>query len=188
VPQFKAHPLGATPNDASSNTNIPAYAWMPLAVPANAVSMSFDYFVQSDWQSDSLAAAFNGTNVLSLPGSQIETNILFSSGSIDVSAFAGQTNEFFIGIVGGTSTNAQLTVENLVFSIPSPPSLQAQMSGGNLMLSWPMSAQNFSLQTTTNLANPNSWTTLPNVPAIVNLQNAITNPASDGARFYRLKK
>ena len=188
VPQIKVHPLGLTPNDASSNTNNPAYAWMPLAVPANAVSMSFDYMIQGDWQSDSLAAAFNGTNVLSLPGSQIETNVLFSSGSIDVSDFAGQTNEFFIGIVGGTSTNAQLTVENLAFSLTTPPSLQAQMSGGNLMLSWPMSAQNFSLQTTANLADPNSWVTLTNVPAIVNLQNTVTNPISDSMRFYRLKQ
>jgi hypothetical protein len=144
--------------------------------------------IQGDWQSDSLAAAFNGTNVLSLPGSQIETNILFSSGSIDVSAFAGQTNEFFIGIVGGTSTNAQLTVENLAFSISSPPSLQAQMSGGNLMLSWPLSAADYVLQTSTNLTDTNSWTAVPIVPAIVNLQNAVTNPVSDGARFYRLKK
>jgi pimeloyl-ACP methyl ester carboxylesterase len=185
--QLKAHPLDQ-PADNENSTNVPAYAWMQLVVPTNAVSMSFDYMIQGDWQSDSLAAAFNGTNVLFIAGSEIQTNITFSSGSIDVSTFAGLTNEFFIGIVGGTSTNAQLTVENLAFSITTPPSLQAQMSGGNLMLSWPMSAQYFSLQTTTNLADPNSWMTLPDVPAIVNLQNAVTNSASDGARFYRLKK
>lgn len=187
APQFRAHPLGQ-PADNQNGANVPAYAWMQLAVPTNAVSMSFDYIIQGDWQSDSLAAAFNGTNVLLIAGNTIQTNVTFSSGSIDVSAFAGQTNEFFIGIVGGTSTNAQLTVENLAFSISTPPSLQAQMSSGNLMLSWPMSAQSFSLQTTTNLADPNSWTTLPNVPAIVNLQNAVTNPISDGMRFYRLKQ
>lgn len=188
TPQSKLHPLGLAPNDASSNTNIPAYAWMQLVIPTNAVSMSFDYIIQGDWQSDSLAAAFNGTNVLLIAGNEIQTNVTFSSGSIDVSAFAGQTNEFFIGIVGGTSTNAQVTVENLAFSISAPPLLQAQTSVGGLVLSWPLSAANFSLQTTTNLADPNSWVMLTNVPAIVNLQNAITNPASDGARFYRLKK
>jgi hypothetical protein len=187
TPEFRAHPLGE-PAGSESSTNVPAYAWMQLIVPPNAISLSFDYIIQGDWQNDSLAAAFNGTNVLSLPGSQIETNILFSSGSIDVSAFAGQTNEFFIGIVGGTSTNAQLTVENLAFSVSLPPSLQAQVSSGNLMLSWPMSAQNFSLQTTTNLADPNSWVTLTNVPAIVNLQNAVTNPVVESQRFYRLKQ
>jgi pimeloyl-ACP methyl ester carboxylesterase len=185
APQFKAHPLGQ-PADSGSSTNVPAYAWMPLVVPTNAISMSFDYIIQGDWQSDSLAAAFNGTNVLLIAGNVIQTNIIFSSGAIDVSTFAGQTNEFFIGIVGGTSTNAQLTVENLAFAIASPPSLQAQTSGGNLILSWPMTSQNFNLQTTTNLANPNSWMTLTNVPAIVNLQNTITNPIVGSQGFYRL--
>jgi hypothetical protein len=186
TPQIKARPLGEP--EGSGSSNVPAYAWMQLVVPANAVSMSFDYKIQGDWQSDSLAAAFNGTNVLLIAGDVIQTNVTFSSGSIDVSAFAGQTNEFFIGIVGGTSTNAQLTVENLAFSVSLPPSLQAQASNGNLILSWALSAANFSLQTTTNLADPNSWTTLPNVPAIVNLQNAVTNPVSGGSQFYRLKQ
>ena len=186
--QPMAKAMGVTANDVSSGANIPAYAWLPIFVPTNAVSMSFDYIIQGDWQSDSLAAAFNGTNVLSLPGSEIETNVLFSSGQIDVSAFAGQTNEFFIGIVGGTSTNAQVTVENLAFSISSPPSLQAQASGNNLILAWPLSVADYNLQSTTNLADPNSWTTLTNVPAVVNLQNSVTNSVSGGAQFYRLMK
>src|SRR5208283_3050331 len=105
--------------DNQNSANVLAYAWMQLAVPTNAIAMSFDYIIQGDWQSDSLAAAFNGTNVLLIAGNTIQTNVTFSSGSIDVSDFAGQTNEFFIGIVGGTSTNAQLTVENLAFTIPS---------------------------------------------------------------------
>ena len=179
-------PLGPHPLGGGGNTNAPAYAWLPLLVPANAVSMSFDYKIQGDWQNDSLAAALNGTNVLSIPGGQIQADVLFASGPIDVSAFAGQTNEFFIGIVGGTSTNAELTVENLAFSISSPPSLQAQESDGMLVLLWPLSAQNFSLQTTTNLADPSSWTTQTNVPAVVNFQNVITNPITGGRGFYRL--
>jgi uncharacterized repeat protein (TIGR03803 family) len=186
TPHFEAHPQGLSPNDVTNNVNVPAYAWMQLVVPTNATSMSFNYVIQGNWQSDSLAAAFNGTNVLLLAGSAIETNVLFNSGSIDVSAFVGQTNEFFIGIVGGTSTNAQLTVDNFAFSISLPPSLQAQVGGANLIFSWPMSAQSFGLQTTTNLANPSSWTTLTNVPAIVNLQNTITNPVSGSQGFYRL--
>ena len=187
--QINVRPLGLTANDAnSSSANIPAYAWMPLVVPANAVSLSFDYIIQGDWRSDSLAAAFNGTNVLSLPGSQIETNILFSSSSIDVSTYAGQTNEFFIGIVGGTSTNAQLTLQNLAFSVSSSPMLQAQVSGGGAVLSWPLSAVNYVLETSTKLTDMNSWTTITNVPAIVSFQNTITNGISEPNCFYRLIK
>ena len=185
APQIRAHPLGQ-PTGGGTITNVPAYAWMPLVVPANAVSMSFDYVIQGDWQSDSLAAALNGTNVLSIAGSQIQTNVLFSSGQIDVSALAGQTNEFFIGIVGGTSTNAQLTMENLAFSVSVPPSLQAQVSGGNLLLSWPLSANGYVLETTTNLTAPNSWTVVTNAPVIVDLGYMVTNQISGGIHFYRL--
>jgi hypothetical protein len=183
--QLKVRPLGLSANDENSGANVPAYAWMPLVVPANAVSLSFDYTIQGDWQSDSLAVAFNGTNVLLIAGDVIQTNVTFNSGPIDVSTFAGQTNEFFIGIVGGTSANAELTVENLAFSISSPPSLQAQASGNNFVLTWPLAAADYTLESSTDLI---SWTTNTDVPVIVDLQNTITNSISSGARFYRLKK
>jgi hypothetical protein len=188
APQKTGGSSGPSPDDAGGSTNMPAYAWISLFVPSNAVSMSFDYKIEGDWSNDFVTAAFNGTNVLFLPGSQIETNILFSSGSIDVSAITGQTNEFFIGVVGGTSTNAVLAVENLAFALSFPPSLQAQLGTGGLVLSWPLSAQDFSLQTTTNVADSGSWVALTNVPAVTDLQNVVTNGLADDRRFYRLKR
>lgn len=68
----------------------------------------------------------------------------------------------------------------------SPPSLRIQMGGNKAILMWPESAEDFSLQITTNLANPNSWISLTNIPVVVNLQNTITNPVSGATRFYRL--
>jgi len=166
----------------------PAYAWMQLAVPSNAVSMSFNYIIRGGWANDSLAAAFNGTNDMLLAGSEIETNVLFNSGSIDVSAFAGQTNEFFVGIIGSTSTNAQLTVQNFVFYTQASPQLQASVAGNGIVMTWPFLAQGFTLQSTTNLANNNSWTTLTNLPTIVGLQNTVTDSISIGSKYYRLIK
>lgn len=165
-----------------------AYAWLPLTIPSNAVTMSFDFKVQGDWQDDSLAAALNGTNVLLLAGSLLETNLLMNSGAIDVAEYAGQTNEFFVGIVGGTSTNAELTIQNVRFLIPAQPSLQVGITGDDVLLSWPVWAQGFNVQSTTNFTGANSWTTLTNVPAIVDSRNAVTNSIATGAKFYRLKK
>jgi pimeloyl-ACP methyl ester carboxylesterase len=186
APQAKAHPLGLGANDDSSNsTNFPAYAWIPLAVPSNAVSMSFDFIFQGDGASDSFAVALNGTNVFSVPTSLIQTNITMNSGQIDVSQYAGTNVELFLGIVGGTSTNASISASGFRFYSILPPSLQAQASGNNFVLQWPLSAANYTLETSTDLI---SWTTNADVPVIVNLQNAITNSISGGARFYRLKK
>jgi len=184
APQFKAHPLGS-PSDASSATNVPAYVWIPLAVPSNAVSMSFDFMFQGDGASDSFAVALNGTNVISVATSVIQTNVTMNSGQIDVSQYAGTNVEVFLGIVGGTSTNANVAASGFRFYSVLPPSLQAQTAGSNLVLTWPLSAADYSLETSTNLT---SWTTNADVPVIVDLQNTVSNGISDGVRFYRLKK
>lgn len=190
APQFR--PLGAQPNDDGPppppSGNVGAYAWLPLPIPSDAVSMSFDFKIEGNWQDDSLAVALHGTNVLSLAASEVETNVTLNSGLIDVTKYAGKTNEFFVGIIGGTSTNALLTVQNIAFYTSAPPSLQAEAAGSGLKVSWPLTAQNFNLESTTNLATTNSWTAVTNVPAVVDLQNTVTNPISGGAKFYRLKK
>jgi pimeloyl-ACP methyl ester carboxylesterase len=185
MPQIKAQPLGLTPKGGSSPTNVPAFVWIPLAVPSNAVSLSFDFMFQGDGASDSFAAALNGTNLFSLETSLIQTNVTMNSGQIAVSQYAGTNAELFLGIVGGTSTNANVTVSGLRFYSIVAPSLQAQTAGNNLVLTWPLSAADYALETSADLI---SWTAVPNVPAIVNLQNAVTNPISSGMLFYRLKK
>ena len=169
-------------------TNAPACVWIPLAVPSNAVSMSFDFVVQGDGQDDSFAVAVGGTNVLSLAMSLIQTNVNLSSGLIRVSPWAGQTVELFLGIVGGTSTNASLTVGGITFYGVVPPSLQAQAYGTNLEVRWPVSADGYGLETSTSLIGTNSWAPVTNAPAIVDFQNTVTNPISAGSRFYRLNK
>lgn len=186
VLQAKAKPLGgATPNGGSSPINVPAYVWVPLAVPSNTVSLSFDFIFQGNGASDSFSVALNGTNVFSLETSLIRTNVLMNSGQIDVSQYAGTNVELFLGIVGGTSTNANVTVSGLRFYSLVAPSLSVQTIRNNLVTTWPLSAANYSLEASSNLI---SWTTVTNVPAIANLQNTVTNPAAGGTRFYRLKK
>jgi hypothetical protein len=69
----------------------------------------------------------------------------------------------------------------------APPTLQGQRSSTNFILSWPVSANGYVLEATTNLTAPNSWAVVTYAPAIVNLQNIVTNSISNGARFYRLK-
>jgi hypothetical protein len=68
------------------------------------------------------------------------------------------------------------------------PAIVVQASGTNLLLSWPLSAPGYTLQSTTNLADNNSWTTLTNAPVIVGSQNQVTDAISGPAKFYRLKK
>lgn len=169
-----------------NGTNAPAYAWIPLTVPSNVVSMSFNFMLQGNGNQDSFQVALRGTNILSLETCLIQTNVTLKSGLIDVSPYAGQQVELFLGIVGGTSTNAALTVSDFQFYATLPPSLQIQLSGTNVILTWPMSAAGYVLQATDKLTPTNSWTTVTNMPVIVDFQYAVTNQISGGSRFYRL--
>src|SRR5437879_1233272 len=71
-PNSAFRPQGRGPA-GPTGTNVPAYAWIPLTVPLSTVSMSFDFLVEGDGQNDSFVAALNGTNVLSVQLSLIQT-------------------------------------------------------------------------------------------------------------------
>jgi hypothetical protein len=147
--------------------------------------MSFDFLLQGNGNEDSFQVALHGTNILSLETSLIQTNVTLNSGLIDISQYAGQQVELFLGIVGGTSTDAALTVSNFQFYVTLPPSLQIQVSGTNVVLTWPLSGAGYVLQVAHNLTPPISWTTVTNVPVIVNFQYTVTNQVSGDTRFYR---
>lgn len=181
-----AHPLGGPVPKGGGSGNTPAYAWVPLNVPSNALSMSFDFMLQGNGNNDSFQVALNGTNVMSLETSLIQTNVLLNSGMIDVSLYAGRQVTLFMGIFGGTSTNAALTASDFQFYVALPPSLQIQLAGTNVVLTWPLSATGYVLQSANKLAPPIAWTTVTNVPVVVNFQYTVTNQMSGGSRFYRL--
>jgi hypothetical protein len=183
-----AQPMGGPMPKGGTGGNTPAYAWIPVTVPSNALSMSFDFMLQGNGNQDSFQVALDGTNILSLETSLIQTNVLLNSGMISVSQYAGRQVTLFMGIVGGTSTNAALTASDFQFYVALPPSLQIQLAGTNVVLAWPLSGAGYVLQSTDKLTPTTSWTTVTNVPVIVNFQYTVTNQISGAARFYRLSE
>ncbi|HEY5232924.1 MAG TPA: leucine-rich repeat domain-containing protein [Verrucomicrobiae bacterium] len=80
-----------------------------------------------------------------------------------------------------------------VMLLPPPPTLSIIPSGANVILTWPTNVagfdySGFTVQSTTNLADTNSWTALTNLPVIVGSQSQVTDAISGPAKFYRLKK
>ena len=72
----------------------------------------------------------------------------------------------------------------LPFDVPAM--LQLQAGSSQVTLSWPVSSGNFTLLTTTNLADPNSWVAVTNVPAVGLAQSTITNLPTGSLGFFRL--
>jgi len=67
------------------------------------------------------------------------------------------------------------------------PKLAMAWSNHFTTVSWPVPIQNFNLQSATNLPATN-WTSVSTLPTVLNGQNYVTNPASGGTLFFRLKK
>jgi hypothetical protein len=87
-------------------------------------------------------------------------------------------------VISDTSGNSiTSSVANLSITLPS---LQIRLAGTNVVLIWPLSPAGYVLQSTTTLTPPLSWTTVTNLPIIVNSQCAVTDQISSGNQFYRL--
>jgi DNA-binding beta-propeller fold protein YncE len=70
-------------------------------------------------------------------------------------------------------------------SVASPTLFITQL-GAKVVLSWPVAAGNFGLQSTVSLGSP-SWSAVTNIPATVGTNYVVTNAAAGSAKFYELK-
>lgn len=69
------------------------------------------------------------------------------------------------------------------------PSLAIALAGSTVNLSWPLSTDPaYLLQSSTNLGNSASWTTITDVPAVSINQNIVTLPFTNLPAYFRLKK
>ena len=67
------------------------------------------------------------------------------------------------------------------------PQLSIMGAGTNVVLSWPMAASDFQLESAPSLPT-NTWTAITNLPTVINNFNVLTNPASSFAQFFRLHR
>jgi hypothetical protein len=67
-------------------------------------------------------------------------------------------------------------------------SLSATQSGPNLVLRWPVYPAGFTLESTTNLISPGSWSTNHPVPMVTNHQNYVVMNATNRNQFFRLRR
>jgi hypothetical protein len=82
-----------------------------------------------------------------------------------------------------------IAIDNLAFfAAATPPTLGVQLSGGNLLLSWPTNATGFFLQKTSALGQTNPWTALNPTITSTNGTNSTLLPAANSSSFFRLAK
>lgn len=168
-------------------TNTPAAIWLPVSLPANVSILAFDFVVEGDGKDDSLVFGINGTNLFTLATKFIPAGVTNTSRFLDVSSYAGMTNELFFGILGGTSTNCTVRVEGIVFLVFSPLALAITSdTNGTTALSWPSTANGYALESAGNLSG-GLWNEVTNMPALFGGRFTVTNNWADQTRFFRLR-
>jgi uncharacterized repeat protein (TIGR03803 family) len=108
----------------------------------------------------------------------------FTDGHDGADPFAGlvqANNNNLYGTAPGGGTNGDGTVFELTLPPLSPPVLSILLNNHQIVLSWPASAANYFLQSTTNLVSP-IWITISNAASATSL--TVTNPLP--AQFFRL--
>jgi hypothetical protein len=186
--QGLVRPMGSpSPADGGGTaSNTPAMVWLPIQFPANAVAMTFDFALSGDPVNDVLVCGIDTNNLFSIQAKYIPTNQFSASRLIDVSAYAGTTNELFFGFLGGTSTNATLQIQNIQFYFLQQPQLNIVPMNGAIMLTWPTTAAGYVIESTPSLTS-SVWETATNVPAISGSSYILTNSWTDQTRFFRLR-
>jgi hypothetical protein len=159
---------------------------MTLSGPPNASEMTFNFTASGDCAQDALVFGVNSNSLFSITLTYLTVGQTYSSGPIDISAYADtSTNQVFFGVLGGTSTNATVDVEDIQFVSFTLPSLSIAQANGTTTLSWPSSANGYILQSTTDLS-VGSWEDVTNVPSLFGGIFTVTNSWLDQTRFFKL--
>jgi cyclophilin family peptidyl-prolyl cis-trans isomerase len=169
--------FGDTPINAQASPTPPqlpgTFTNLLLATFTNGVAGSAitNFTASVQWGDDSITAAVIATNIARMKevlGSHTYTN----SGIYPIA----------ITIQSGLGVTA--VVSNAVTVVPS---LSLEPMGPNMEVTWPAWAYGFGLQSSSNLAGA-VWTGVTNYPALDGFQNVVTNTASPGNLFFRLKE
>jgi len=68
------------------------------------------------------------------------------------------------------------------------PSLSIMKQGANLVVSWPATFTNFTLESSSGLGASANWVAVPGLPMVVAGRYTVTNAVGTGNRFFRLRK
>jgi hypothetical protein len=97
------------------------------------------------------------------------------------------SNVFVAGIA--VTTNTHWIVRQLPgLQIQTPPQLQISYAANLVSVSWPTSATNYILETSSNLGTLNNWTPVSDTPQIVGEQFMLTFGATNSAQYFRLTR
>ena len=172
---------------APSLTNTP-FVILPMAVPWNAVGMSFEFQFEGAEANSYMTMGIGEENYFTMEARYVEDGEWNHSTVIDIAEYAGQQIEVFVGL-NGSATTGKVNVRGIQFYSPPAPQLTLEISQPQLTISWPLSAVEWTVESTTDLSNPNSWQPVNTAPLDADYFHTQTFDITTTSKaFFRLRK
>ena len=149
-------------------------AWMRLSSGTAPITMGL---AQTDAAGSRLTSATK----------TISTSWTLSTLSVSLSVTGALTALSITLQNGGGSMIPTIYLDDVCITNSSPP-LALVPTNRSVFLSWPGTATNYALQSTTNLAAPVQWAAVRNAVQSNSAGFSVTLPATNGMQFFRLQK
>jgi RHS repeat-associated protein len=88
----------------------------------------------------------------------------------------------------GNLEPAHSAADTVVSVVPMVPTLGVSWTKGQIIISWPLWAQEFHLESTASLISSSNWQAVTNTPVLVGDQNTVTLDTLGPSMFYRLRR
>jgi len=128
----------------------------------------------------------NGTWILYVDSS-VSQGIVYSTSPDGLHGWSPFKPATFNNPNGCTMSGPDIRQMAIVTPPVQSPALQIELSGTNVVLSWPwVPPGGLVLETATDLTATNGWTTVSNLPPFRGIQYTATNQVCGASRFYRV--
>jgi photosystem II stability/assembly factor-like uncharacterized protein len=173
-----------------------------LVAAANGGSIYLSTNTGASWQQTGLPSANWSALTISADGSQlvaaVNGGLLYISSDSGVTWAAANLPAGNWNAVASSANGADLVAVihgGAIYTEQSAgnpqtttvPPLAIQLAGGNIVLSWPVSATTYVLQQSSNMMGT-AWQDLTGTPTVSNGQNQVTLPMTANLGIYRLRK
>jgi len=156
----------------------------PPASPSGLAALAGNRQVLLSWQPVFGARNYQLKRAASSAGPfSIIAGGITATNFLDLGAINGATNYYVISSVNACGSSADSP--GIAVFLPLP-SLGAGLGSNGFTMTWPGWANDWQLQSTTNLAPPVVWSPVTNAAVTSNGQFIVTIPLGSDARFFRL--
>jgi hypothetical protein len=179
----------ASPESISGDAASAAYISLSTHVPLEAIGMTFEYKMMSAGVDDFMSVGLEGDSLCVLDARYVADGVWQSSPVFQVSDYRAQDVSLVIAFIAPSGPpSGSLSIRNIQFYIPPRPVLTLGQNGQQMNLSWPMYGIDWTLETTADLTQPNSWQPVLNPEIIQDYQRRVNLTPTAPRQFFRLRK